>query len=285
MKQNLTSLQKSFFNAIREPLNQKDRLSLKSKNQKWVDDSIAANDRLSSQERFEIYARQYWFRILESLYDDFPGLRAAMGDQLFEKTMRDYILTYPSQSYTLRDFGARLPHYLHRRRREYGTRFLLYQQIFLLEWAQIEVFDAPPSKTPKSAKSGSYHFQLASHLRLLALDYPLDEWQIHLNHGGVREQLSNGVLDRRQKRSYRRAMKWLTPQKTFLVVHRYQNRVYFKRIESWSFHLLKEFEKGASLERVMERGWRKNLFKNISEAQIHQVFQEWSALGWIQTKL
>src|SRR5262245_27012866 len=35
---------------------------------------IKPNDRLNSFERLEIYNRQYWFRVLDSLYDDYPGL-------------------------------------------------------------------------------------------------------------------------------------------------------------------------------------------------------------------
>jgi hypothetical protein len=36
---------------------------------------IKPNDRLSSFERLEIYNRQYWFRVLDCLYDDYPGPR------------------------------------------------------------------------------------------------------------------------------------------------------------------------------------------------------------------
>ena len=52
---------------------------------RWTDgsrmDDVAAefikpNDRLSSFERLEIYNRQYWFRVLDCLWDDYPGLRA-----------------------------------------------------------------------------------------------------------------------------------------------------------------------------------------------------------------
>ena len=33
---------------------------------------IKPNDRLSSFERLEIYNRQYWFRLQDCLYDDYP---------------------------------------------------------------------------------------------------------------------------------------------------------------------------------------------------------------------
>src|SRR6516162_2919647 len=55
---------------------------------KWVDNRdmgqvaaefIKPNDRLSSFERIEIYNKQYWFRLIDIFYDDFPGLRAILG--------------------------------------------------------------------------------------------------------------------------------------------------------------------------------------------------------------
>ena len=40
---------------------------------------IKPNSRLSSFERLEIYNRQYWFRLLDCLYDDYPGLLDGAG--------------------------------------------------------------------------------------------------------------------------------------------------------------------------------------------------------------
>ncbi len=44
---------------------------------------IKPNDRLSSFERLEIYNRQYWFRLLDCLYEDYPGLLAVLGERRF----------------------------------------------------------------------------------------------------------------------------------------------------------------------------------------------------------
>ena len=38
---------------------------------------IKPNDRLTSFERLEIYNRMYWFRLIDCVRDDCPGLRAA----------------------------------------------------------------------------------------------------------------------------------------------------------------------------------------------------------------
>ena len=40
---------------------------------------IKPNDRLTSFERLEIYNRQYWYRLLGALAEDFPALRAVVG--------------------------------------------------------------------------------------------------------------------------------------------------------------------------------------------------------------
>src|SRR5580658_6549181 len=41
---------------------------------------IKPNDRLTSFERIEIYNKQYWFRLIDNLFDDFPGMVAILGD-------------------------------------------------------------------------------------------------------------------------------------------------------------------------------------------------------------
>src|ERR1700737_1280664 len=51
---------------------------------------VKPNDRLSSFERLEIYNRQYWFRVLDCLYDDYPGLRAVVGERRFMNLARAY---------------------------------------------------------------------------------------------------------------------------------------------------------------------------------------------------
>src|SRR5581483_11509311 len=88
--------------------------SMKSK---WVDGRpmkkvagafIKPNDRLTSFERLEIYNRQYWFRLKDCFYEDYPGLRAILGDRRFERLACAYLDRYPSQSFTLRNLGRHL---------------------------------------------------------------------------------------------------------------------------------------------------------------------------------
>ena len=75
---------------------------------------IKPNDRLSSFERLEIYNRQYWFRLLDCLYEDYPGLHAVLGDRKFLKLATAYLSRYPSDSFALQELGSRLEVFLQR---------------------------------------------------------------------------------------------------------------------------------------------------------------------------
>jgi hypothetical protein len=288
----LSQLQKKFLNCVQVPLDSKDRMQLDRKRSQWVDSEIQRNDRLSSQERFEIYARQYWFRILDSLNDDFPGLRALMGDRAFDELIREYILKFPSVSYTLRDFGTRLPDFLLRLKKRYGVKTGLYHQMAKMEIAQLHVFDEkdeiPLTTEALGAKPLMRRFQIAPHVRLMILDYPLDALQVGLNQDGVREQLSNGMLDRRLRTRCRSLVGKLRKKKVYLAVHRHQYRVYFKRLDPWAYELLLALGEGTPLGKAIESvmGRKKYLKKEKTgiASQVGAQFQEWSALGWIQIR-
>src|SRR5689334_4276128 len=61
-----------------------------------VERFITPNDRLTAFERLEIYNRQYWFRVLDVLYDDYPALRGLLGQEKFHTLSRAYLAAYPS---------------------------------------------------------------------------------------------------------------------------------------------------------------------------------------------
>ena len=107
----LRELQRVMATVLFRPLTPRWRMQ-----KRWLDgrpmDEAAAefikpNDRLSSFERLEIHNRQYWYRVLDCLWDDYPGLRAVIGQRKFMKLITAYLARYPSDSYTLRDLGNR----------------------------------------------------------------------------------------------------------------------------------------------------------------------------------
>ncbi|HZI57005.1 MAG TPA: putative DNA-binding domain-containing protein, partial [Verrucomicrobiae bacterium] len=99
---NLDQIQRAVFEVVRQPLTDDERmrpLTLDGKSTAEIAEHvIKPNDRLSSVERLEIYNRVYWFRILSSLADDFPGLRAVIGQEKFDQVLLGYLTEMPSVS-------------------------------------------------------------------------------------------------------------------------------------------------------------------------------------------
>jgi len=70
---------------------------------------IRNGENLSALEGLELYHRQYWYRLLDSLEEDFPGLRRLLGERRFWILLESYLLAHPSRSYTLRHLGRAMP--------------------------------------------------------------------------------------------------------------------------------------------------------------------------------
>jgi len=74
------ALQRTMARAVMQPLTAAERMQNTAPDGKsmraYASRFIKPNDRLSSFDRLEIYNRQYWFRLLSSMIEDFPGLRA-----------------------------------------------------------------------------------------------------------------------------------------------------------------------------------------------------------------
>src|ERR1700685_320408 len=113
---NLLEIQHRMLDAVMQPLTNDEQMQPRTRDGKSMHDVAAEfikpNDRLSSFERLEIYNRQYWFRVLDCLYDDYPGLRAILGETKFRRLRIAYLEKHPSASFTLRDLGNRLEQFL-----------------------------------------------------------------------------------------------------------------------------------------------------------------------------
>jgi hypothetical protein len=64
---------------------------------------------LTSLERLAIYNRQYWFRVLDALSEDYPALSAIVGPDRFDALIRAYLADNPSTSFTLRISASACP--------------------------------------------------------------------------------------------------------------------------------------------------------------------------------
>jgi len=247
---------------------------------------IKSNARLTSLERLEIYSRSYWFRILDSLYEDFPGLRAILGPRAFEKLAEAYLAESPSQSFTLRDLGSRLEEWL-RNHPAYGGRNLaLALDMVRLEWAHIEAYDNAENKPagPEDLlqPGQEMRFALQPHLTLLELHYPVDDLRIAVQDlSDAPGVASNTSLRRRERRIVRRHDA-LKPQKIFLAVHRHNLAVYYRRLEAEEFLILEALRRNIPIGSAVETGTRNSSLTPAElSAAIEGWFTGWARLGWL----
>jgi len=153
---NLLALQRQVARAVMTPLTRSERMRRVAPDGRSLSTVarkiIKPNDRLTSFERLEVYNRQYWFRVLDAFSDDFPGLRAILGDRRFDAVAHAYLTDCPSRSYTMRDLGSRLESWLRKHPQHARGRQQLAVDMVRLEWAEIETFDSA-TEPPITAES------------------------------------------------------------------------------------------------------------------------------------
>lgn len=262
---------------------------------KWTDGTptsaiaqqfIKPNDRLSSFERLEIYNRQYWFRLLDCLYDDFPGLRAVLGAAKFMEMSRAYLAEHPSRSFQLRNLGQHLGAFLARTPKWAGPRQILALDMAKFEWAQIEAFDAKALPVLAVTDLAGHNpaeliLKLQPYISLLRLDFALDEFAIALKKDapmhteaveGKRHKIVPGHVGLPKR------------ERIFLVVHRFNNRVFFKRLEEPAFALLEELQRGFPVQQAVGRALPPFFTAEPSldwPGAIRNWFANWAELGWL----
>lgn len=132
--------------------------------------------RLGAVERLDIYADMYFYRLRDSLAEDFPKVAARIGAAHFHNLVTDYLLAHPSRHFSLRELGRALPGFL--RTHPLERSFPALADLARLEWARIDVFDdadaAPLTRQRLLAEGASapetFALGLIPSARLLRLD-------------------------------------------------------------------------------------------------------------------
>lgn len=249
---------------------------------------IKPNDRLTAFERLEIYNKQYWFRIVDSLYEDFPGVRAVLGDSVFSKMARRYLEKYPSENWTMRDLGNRLEQFLREEPQWARPHEALAVDMARFEWAQVEAFDneARPVLTEDDILGrdpAGLRLELQPYVRLAEFGFPVDDFLLATkakSTTALRGEASNAVETGRRSGIRRRA-RLPKPRKTWLAVHRVDNDLYYKKLELEAYKIVAGLRDGATLGAACEaallgrpdpaNGW---------PVRIQGWFRNWMSLGW-----
>ena len=287
----LLALQRRMARAVMTPLTRGERMrnvSLTGRSMRAEAGAfIKPNDRLTSFERLEIYNRQYWFRILSALTDDFPGLRAVLGDRKFDALAQAYLRDCPNTSFTLRNLGSKLEGWLDKHPRFAGNRLNLAVDMVRLEWADIEAFDGASVPALKKehiagADPTTLRLRLQPYVQLLALRYPVDDLLLVVKGKNQDDDdfASNAISEKHYGKRVA-AVARLKPTSIFLVVHRVDYFVYFRRIDEEEFKILTALRAGKTLERAITSAFRgSSIPEGERPENVAQWFHNWAALGW-----
>jgi hypothetical protein len=285
----LIELQRSMASAVMQPLTADERMQTRSVDGRDMNavaaSFIAPNSRLTACERLEIYNRQYWFRVLGALLEDFQGLRAVVGARAFQALSIAYLTEHPSRSFTLRNLGSQLPRWLMAHPEFAGRRHRLAVDIARIEWAFVEAFDnaeySPLAPDQVATLDGSSRLALQPHLRLIALEYPADDLVLGL-HKHDKKQTSEAGVSHDDSDDAPASLPRLRRHPTWLAAHRVDGSIYYLRLEREEFLILSALRERMPLGEAIETGFAES---KITAAQrprkIASWFATWAERAWL----
>jgi hypothetical protein len=179
----LEQTQREFFAALQMPLRGRSRRSTElppsdeGHSPEFLakaDELIKSGPNLSSAERLELYHRQYWFRVLDSIAEDFPVLRKMAGERVFWSLMEAYLSDCPSSSFTLRHLGSRLADFAAGWEGIGGIERRWFSALARIEYAEMEVYEAAGWGAVAPEDLATAELGLQPHVVLLELPVPAD---------------------------------------------------------------------------------------------------------------
>ena len=286
----LKQLQRIMGAALFRPLTSQDAMQPAWEDGRPMDDVVAEfikpNDRLTSFDRLEIYNRQYWFRLLDCLHDDYPGLRALLGQRKFHALCRAYLAKHPSSSWTLRNLGRHLADFIEQTPELTHPKTTMAVDIVHFEWAQVLAFDEAKKKPLGvdellGADPATLRLGLQPHLVLVEIHHAVDEYFMAVRSvdSGMRSEASN-ALEQAPKKGRIKKVPPPKAQHLWLVVHRCDNEIYFKRIEQEAFLALSALREGQTMTEALEIALAEADPAQDWATKIREWFENWSALGW-----
>lgn len=285
----LEAIQREMAAAVMQPLTEQETMRARAADGRVMAEVaasfIAPNSRLAAFERLEIYNRQYWFRVLGALAEDFPALRAVMGGQQFHALSVAYLAAHPSRSFSLRNLGSKLVDWLGAHPEFTGRRHALALDVARIEWAFVEAFDSA-ERTPLAlagiaALDGASRLTLQPHLQLMALDYAADDLVLSL-HKREKRQTSEAGVEQEEEDAAPMKLPKLRRRKTWLAAHRVDFSVYYRRLDREEFLMLDALRQGRPLGEAIDAAFAQSAIREERRANsVRGWFGTWAELGWI----
>ena len=285
----LAQLQREMARAVMMPLTPEEEMQRETPDGRQMErvaaSFVAPNSRLTAFERLEIYNRQYWFRVLGALAEDFPALRSVVGARAFEAMSVAYLTDHPSRSFTLRNLGRHLAEWLAKNPHYAGRRARLAEDVARIEWAFVEAFDNaeqdPLTLEQIATLDGDSRLALQPHLQLIELQYPVDDLVLNL-HKKEKRQTSEAGVQHEESEDRPVKLSGLRRKPTWLAAHRLDYSVYYLRLRRGEFYTLRQIREGRPLAEAIEIGITSARVPSSKRPElVREWFTNWAELGWI----
>lgn len=264
--QPLEDVQREFFNALQFPLRGRSRRSTElppsdeDHSQEFLDTAgrlMKETSNLSSAERLELYHRQYWFRVLDSVAEDFPVVQKMAGDEKFWLLMEAYLLACPSGSFTLRHLGRSMSKFISTWDGFDEVEQRWFASIAEIEYANMEVFEAAEREPLSPELIATEVLEIQPHVRLIAMPVPADECSGWDSFSPSEDAPTFVAVWRGPKGSSLRA-----------------------RLDPVEFELLTRMKAGGQLHELFAEPFD----PEPSEEQVRHWFGTWQSRDWITAK-
>ncbi len=221
----------------------------------------------SPLDRMSVYASIYFLRLQEIMDDEYPTLRYLLGEEQFGRTVKDYLTRYPSTHYNLNRLSQRLPHFLLKEAGDIPHREFA-ASVATVERAMEDVFDERLVQrisietifAVAEELWGDLRLQLTPALRLLTLDYPVNNYMT-----AVKEKRQADVP---------------SASKTHVLVYRCDYTVWRLDLDPLRFTLLSQLLAGEPLEAALAAcAAQPDANAEQLQSSLGDWFREWASQG------
>ncbi|MEQ2354234.1 DNA-binding domain-containing protein [Pseudoalteromonas piscicida] len=198
-------------------------------------DCVKSSKKLGAMRRVDIYAAGYVMRLVECLKGEFALLCQFMGEEVFETFAKAFIVTLPSESWTLHQLGARFADFLANTKptgdfnAHQQAMFSLPSELAKFERAKALALLKPGPETEQSTAlineieilcgiAENFVISVPESVQLIQTDYPLLPLITQL------EQAKPCTLP--------------TPEQTHIAISRQQYRIKMNVLNDWQADLL-----------------------------------------------
>jgi hypothetical protein len=236
---------------------------------------LRSRNGMSGLERLEVYNRQYWFRLITIMQEEYPCALHVIGLDAFNGWVIKYLDANPPASPYLATLDAGFPGFLRRRYRGKNRDRAL--EAVAYDKALSRAFDAPEGARPSPANaakaaSPKTRWALAPHVTPLWLHWDFASYRALCRED---EALTGKFPLKRTGKNGQGC-----------VVHRHQNTIYEKPLTRAEFLLLDALTKPRALAQVFaaarsKKGGASAKEKAEMERNAGAWFREWTELGWV----